>query len=229
VILDFRFWIFDWGPHIRIRRRLNRPRRLNHDQNSFRPCGGAAGCWVLILFLCLAGCEQQMAEQPRYDPLEPSTFFTDGQSARPLVPGTVARGDLREDTHLYAGITGGAPANAFPFAITAEVLKRGQERYNIFCSPCHARTGTGDGMIVRRGFTRPASFHIDRLRNVPPGYVFNVISHGMGAMPDYRHQIGANDRWAIVAYIRALQLSYNATLTDVPPEKLNSLAEVPSQ
>ena len=171
-----------------------------------------------LLPIFLLACRQQMADQPRYDPMEPSDFFADGQSARPLVENTIARGTLREDEHLYEGIAGGAPATTFPFPITAEIMQRGRERYDIFCSPCHSRTGYGDGMIVRRGFTRPASFHVDRLREAPPGYVFSVITNGFAAMPSYRQQIAAEDRWAIVAYLRALQASQNASAKDLPAE-----------
>ncbi|HEU4342658.1 MAG TPA: cytochrome c [Candidatus Binatia bacterium] len=160
-----------------------------------------------------------MADQPRYDPLEASTFFKDGQSARPLPPGTVARGELRLDAHLYHGIADGVPAKSFPFPVTLPVLQRGQERFDIYCAPCHSRTGDGDGMIVRRGFTRPPSFHSERLRELPPGHVFRVISDGLGAMPNYRHQITSHDRWAIAAYIRALQLSHNSSVADVPADK----------
>ena len=173
---------------------------------------------ILLALVAVSGCEQKMAQQPRYDPLEPSEFFEDGQSARHLPPGTVARGDLRADTHLDSGVVEGAPAKVFPFPITRAVLERGQERYNIYCAPCHSRTGDGDGMIVRRGFTRPASFHIERLREAPPGYIFSVITNGFGAMPDYRYQVSPADRWAISAYIEALQLSRNATPELVPPE-----------
>jgi mono/diheme cytochrome c family protein len=167
----------------------------------------------------IAGCRQQMADQPRYDPLEASTFFKDGQSARPLPPGTVARGELRLDAHLYHGIAAGVPARSFPFPVTLQVLRRGQERFDIYCSPCHSRTGDGEGMIVRRGFTRPPSFHSERLRELPPGHVFRVISDGLGAMPNYRHQITPHDRWAITAYIQALQLSHNSSVTNVPVDK----------
>jgi hypothetical protein len=168
--------------------------------------------------LMTSACRQQMAEQPRYDPLEASQFFTDGQSARPLVENTIARGQLTEDEHFSGGISGGAPATTFPFPITLEILRRGRERYGIFCAPCHSLTGDGDGMIPRRGFTRAASFHIERLRTAPPGYFFVVISEGFGAMPSYRTQIAPRDRWAITAYVRALQLSQNATVNDLPPE-----------
>lgn len=169
-------------------------------------------------FFILCGCRQQMGDQPRYDPLEPSAFFADGQSARQLVPGTVARSEpINDQTLLYTGRAGNAFVNAFPFPVTAEVMKRGQERFNIFCSPCHSRTGDGDGMIVRRGYTRPPSFHSDRLRQAPTGYLFTVITNGFGAMPTYAAQVSPRDRWAIIAYIRALQLSQQATLADAPP------------
>lgn len=174
-----------------------------------------ACCLLPIFFLA---CRQQMADQPRYDPLEASDFFADGQAARPVVANTVARGTLKDDEHLYEGMEGGKPATTFPFPITAEIMQRGRERYDIFCSPCHSRTGYGDGIIVRRGFTRPASFHIERLREAPPGYMFNVISNGFAAMPSYRVQIGAEDRWAIVAYLRALQASQSAGVNDLSAE-----------
>lgn len=178
---------------------------------------------VVLGFCLLSACEQEMTRQPRYDPFERSDFFQDGQSARHLPAGTVARGELRADTHLYTGLSEGVPAKTFPFPVSLSVLQRGQERFNIYCAPCHSRTGDGDGMIVRRGFTRPASFHMERLRAAAPGYLFAVITNGFGAMPDYRYQIAAEDRWAIVAYIRALQLSRNATPDLVPPEKIGEL------
>jgi hypothetical protein len=184
---------------------------------------------ALTFTVLFAGCRQQMADQPRYDPLEPSEFFEDGQSARQLPPGTVARGQLRADTHLYMGISQGAPAKTFPFAISLAVLERGQERYNIYCAPCHSRTGDGDGMIVRRGFTRPPSFHTERLRAVPPGFIFSVITNGFGAMPNYRYQVSPEDRWAIIAYIQALQLSQNATVAMVPPDKQSELTKATEQ
>jgi mono/diheme cytochrome c family protein len=176
-------------------------------------------------FLAVA-CQQQMAEQPRYEPLEPSTFFADGRASRSLVPGTVARGHLKTDAHLYAGQANGKLADTFPFPVTRAVLERGQERYNIYCSPCHGRIGNGEGIVVQRGFQRPASFHIDRLREAPAGYFFNVITNGFGAMYDYAARVKSEDRWAIIAYIRALQLSQNATLADVPAEERPQLAGV---
>lgn len=179
--------------------------------------------YALCSMFFLAGCQQQMADQPRYKPLAKSSFFGDERSARPLVQGTVPRGQLRADEHLYTGKSGGVLVDTFPFPITREVLKRGQERFNIFCSPCHDRVGTGRGMVVRRGFRPPPSFHIERLRKVPVGHFFDVETNGFGAMPDYAGQIPARDRWAIAAYIRALQLSQRANVVDVPPEKRQKL------
>ncbi|MGB7947917.1 MAG: cytochrome c, partial [Candidatus Binatia bacterium] len=187
------------------------------------------GLCVLMLFALavLAGCRQQMADQPRYEPLGPSSFFEDGRAARPLVEGTVARDQLREDELLYSGKEGGKPVNRFPFPVTLAEFKRGQERFNIFCSPCHDRVGTGQGMIVRRGYRAPPSFHIDRLRQTPAGYFFDVMTSGFGVMPDYAQQIQPEDRWAIVAYIRALQLSQQARLADVPPDQREQLGIKP--
>jgi hypothetical protein len=165
-----------------------------------------------------------MHDQPKYEALEASDFFSDGRSARPIVEGTVARGHLNEDTLLFQGKLNGKPAEVFPFPINLQDLDRGQERYNIYCTPCHDRLGNGEGMVVRRGFRRPPSYHIDRLRQAPPGYLFDVITNGFGAMQDYSAQIAVRDRWAIVAYIRALQLSQNARLTDVPESERNSLS-----
>lgn len=176
----------------------------------------------IALFL-FAACQQQMADQPRYDPLQKSDFFGDDRSARPNVEGTVARGRLDDDEHFYAGKIGGRPAAEFPFALTREILARGRERFDIFCSPCHDRLGNGQGMIVRRGYRAPPSYHIDRLRQAPVGHFFEVMTHGLGAMPDYAEQIAPADRWAIAAYIRALQLSRRATLAEVPAEERRKL------
>ena len=158
-----------------------------------------------------------MHDNPRSEPLEASRVFADGSASRPAVAGTVPRGHLNEDDFLHTGKdAGGQPVAEFPFAITRKELDRGEERYNIFCAPCHSRLGDGNGMVVQRGFRQPPSFHIDRLRQVPPGYVFDVITNGFGVMPDYRSQITVEDRWAIVAYLKALQLSQNGTMADVP-------------
>jgi mono/diheme cytochrome c family protein len=157
-----------------------------------------------------------MHDQPKYTPFAESTFFADGRSARPPVEGTVARGQLHDDTLLYTGKVGGADATMFPFAIDARVMARGRERYDIYCAPCHARTGLGDGLVVRRGYRRPPSYLDDRLREAPVGHFYDVITNGFGAMPDYAAQIAPADRWAIAAYIRALQFSGHATLAEVP-------------
>jgi mono/diheme cytochrome c family protein len=156
-----------------------------------------------------------MHDQPKYVPLRESTFFGDARSARPLVAGTVARGQLRDDPLLYTGKRGGTDADVFPFAITDRLMRRGQERFDIYCSPCHGRTGDGNGMVVQRGYRHPPTYHQDRLRTAPVGHFFDVITNGFGAMPDYAAQIRAEDRWAIAAYIRALQLSQHAAVADV--------------
>jgi hypothetical protein len=181
-----------------------------------------AVCLVAVAVLA-AACRQDMQDQPRYEPLEASSFFEDGRASRPLVPGTVARDDVRADTPFYTGKSGGTPVNRVPIAVTRQVLLRGRERYDIFCAPCHDRVGSGRGMVVRRGFRPPPSFHIDRLREAPVGHFFEVMTHGSGAMADYAAQVSRRDRWAIAAYIRALQLSQRATLADVPAARRREL------
>jgi mono/diheme cytochrome c family protein len=171
---------------------------------------------LLAAALLMAGCRQDMHDQPKFKPYAKSDFFADQRSARPLVDGTIARGQLRADELLETGNVAGKPSDLFPFPVTASVLERGHDRYDIYCSPCHGRTGQGDGMIVRRGYRRPPSFHQDRLRQAAPGYLFDVTSRGFGAMPDYATQVPPGDRWAIIAYLRVLQRSQRATLADVP-------------
>jgi mono/diheme cytochrome c family protein len=166
-----------------------------------------------------------MHDQPRYEPLEASAFFKDGRSSRPQVEGTVARGQLRLDEHLYTGKIGGKPAVSFPFAITETVLERGRDRFNIFCSACHGKLGNGQGIVVQRGLKAPPSFHIDRLRQSPPGYYFDVMTNGFGAMFDLSHAVAVRDRWAIAAYVRVLQRSQRATLEDVPEPQRAALVE----
>ena len=179
-----------------------------------------ASKWVAVLSLCLmslAGCRQDMHNQPKYRGLRPSTFFADGSSARPIVEGTVARGTLQDDEAFFTGKVDKVTVKELPFAVDEAVLNRGEERYNIYCSPCHDKSGSGNGMVIQRGFARhPPSYHIDRLRQADAGHFFDVITNGFGAMPDYKAQIAPRDRWAIVAYIRALQLSQHASATDVP-------------
>jgi hypothetical protein len=171
----------------------------------------------LVAVLGLAGCRQDMHDQPRFIPYRQSDFFADMRSERPPVDGTVARGQLHEDTYLYTGKMGNNPGDYMPFPVTTEVLARGRERFNIYCTPCTSRLGDGNGMIVQRGYKKPPSYHTERLRKAPLGYFFDVMTNGFGAMPDYASQIPVNDRWAIVAYIRALQLSQGATKADMPP------------
>jgi mono/diheme cytochrome c family protein len=171
-----------------------------------------------LLVLGGTGCEirQAMYDQPKYRPLQYSEFFGDDRSSRPTIPGTVAQGLLNADAHLMLGEVDGKPAELFPEPVTMDMLQRGRERFNIFCSPCHDRAGTGNGMVVQRGFKKPVSFHDPRLRASPVGYFYGNITKGFGQMPSYAAQIPVRDRWAIVAYIRALQLSQQATLDDVP-------------
>jgi len=213
---------------------------------------------LLIGLALMSGCRQDMHDQPKYRPLRPIDAFgsiTDGRSARPLVEGTVARDELRDDVEFYtgklrqsqSGATTAQPQNVpptqtvnqqgaqvpaqtyqgfvtdFPMPITAADLDRGQERFNIYCSVCHGRLGDGSGMIVKRGFRKPPSFHDDRLRNAPIGYFFDVATNGFGAMPDYASQIPLDDRWRIIAYIRALQLSQRGSLADVPASERGKL------
>jgi mono/diheme cytochrome c family protein len=194
-----------------LRNRTTSPRRL---------LGALAVCAAA---LALGACRQDMHDAPRYDPFEASAVLPKGASAQPLVAGTVARGHLDDDEQLYQGKVNGQPATTFPFAITRADLDRGQERFNIYCSPCHGRTGEGNGMVVQRGYRQAASYHVDRLRQAPVGYFFDVITNGFGVMPDYRAQIPVDDRWRIVAYVRALQLSHDATTSDVPADELNRL------
>ncbi|HLX85843.1 MAG TPA: cytochrome c [Terriglobales bacterium] len=171
---------------------------------------------VVALIALTAGCRLDMHLQPYYRTMAKSDFFADNRSARLPVDGTVARGDLHEDTYFYTGKIGSNPGDFMPFPVTKEVLERGRERFDIYCAPCHGRVGDGDGFIPSRGYKRPPSFHIDRLRKIPIGYFFDVDTNGFGVMPDYSAQIAPRDRWCIAAYIRALQLSQNASAGDVP-------------
>ena len=170
----------------------------------------------VFCLLTVAGCRQDMHNQPKYRPLRPSALFADQSSARPLIEGTVARGALQEDEAFFTGKVATATVKEMPFPITDKDLDRGQERFNVFCTPCHDMTGSGRGMVVQRGYRQPPSFHDPRLRAADPGYMFDVITNGFGAMPDYKAQIDARDRWRIVAYVRALQVAHSATTADVP-------------
>jgi len=213
---------------------------MNHDLRRIVP--------TLVVVL-LAGCDRlDMYDQPRYEPLEASDFFSDGLSARQPVEGTIPRGGLRDDEPFYTGKVAGKAVGQIPeaaFRATHErdprhfdrpydetsqadlrraLLVRGQERFNIYCSVCHGRLGDGDGMIVRRGFRKPPSYHIDRLRQAPAGHFYDVMTNGFGAMASYANRIDVDDRWAIVAYIRALQLTQNARPEDVPEEQRRALS-----
>jgi len=184
---------------------------------------------LALLLLTPLGCRQEMYDQPKYKDLRRSNFFDDRRQVRPLPDGTVARGFLREDSRMFAERDpGGALVTAFPMSVDRPLLERGRQRYDIFCSPCHDRTGTGDGMVVRRGYRPPPSFHIPRLRDAPVGHLYDVISNGFGAMPDYSTQIEVPDRWAIVAYVRALQLSENAPIDSLPAEERARLEGQPA-
>jgi hypothetical protein len=206
--------------------KMSRRCRINHS----------AQLRAVLLLLAAAvvvaagGCRQDMQNQPKFIPLRSSEFFPDHRSARDPIYGTVAwtKEPLNENTYFFTGKRGDTYGNDLPFAFNREVLERGRERYNIYCTPCHSMVGDGNGMIVQRGYKRPPSFHDQRLRNAPLGYYFDVISNGLAAMPDYASQVRTEDRWAIAAYIRALQLSQNAKPEDVPEslkEKINQPLE----
>ena len=178
--------------------------------------------------LFAGACRQDMHDAPRYDPYESSAIFRNESSAQPLVVGTEPRRDvagavLDEDELLNTGKQAGQIANVFPFAITRADLDRGEERFNIYCSPCHGKTGEGNGMVVQRGYRQAANFHIDRLRMMPVGYYIDVMTNGFGVMPDYRAQITADDRWRIAAFVKALQLSHTGAAGDVPAAELERL------
>ena len=165
----------------------------------------------------ISACRQDMHDQPKLQPLERSSFFSDQRASRPPVDGTVARGELHEDALLYTGFENGELATEFPFPVTRAVIERGRQRFDIYCSPCHGQVGDGLGAVVQRGFQRPPSYHIDRLREAPVGHFYNVITNGKGRMYSFNDRIQPNDRWAIASYIRALQLSRNVNVNDLPP------------
>src|SRR6266478_6881575 len=178
--------------------------------------------------LSFAGCNntlrQDMANQPRQNPLSPSDFFADGRSERPAVENTVVRGSIQDDSLLVP-----KESNAFPLSLTAELLQRGEQRYGIYCTPCHGIQGDGMGMVAMRGMKHPPSYHQERLRKVPNGYLYDVITNGFGAMLGYSAQIAPRDRWAVVAYLRALQLSRNARIAELPPDVREKVLHPPAQ
>ena len=181
---------------------------------------------VLIAAL-VAGCRQDMHDAPRYEAYEASPFFADGRASRQPPAGTVARGWLRADEALYTGRANGELVSEFPFPVSSEDMARGHERFNIYCTPCHGILGDGQGMVVQRGLRRAASYHQDRLRDERVGYFYDVVTNGFGAMQGYAEQIPVRDRWLIVAYVRALQLSQHATLAEVPADRQGSLDAAP--
>lgn len=198
-----------------------------------RPCRPLIGGFRPLGLLCIAaalamaslGCHQDMWNQPRYKPLAKTSFFADGLSARPQVPGVVPYGYGARDGLLHTGKVDGELANTFPYPVTREVILRGQERFGIYCTPCHGRLGDGQGMIVQRGFKRPPSYHIDRLREAPAGYFFDVITNGFGTMYSHASRVSPEDRWAISAYIRTLQYSQFAPQTDLSEQERAQLAK----
>ena len=201
--------------------------RAEGIENDMRKFNKLAAFGAMAATLVLSGCRQDMHDQPKFFPQRGTDFYADGRSVRPQVENTVARGQLHEDAYFYTGLVNGKEGDGLPFPVTMAVLERGQERYNVYCTPCHSRVGNGIGMIVQRGYMKAGSFHSARLETAPLGHFFHVISNGYGAMPDYASQITPEDRWAIVAYIRALQLSQKATEADVPAgQKVESLASI---
>jgi mono/diheme cytochrome c family protein len=178
---------------------------------------------LLLACVVFAGCRQDMHDTPRYEAYEASTAFPDGRSSRSAPAGTVARGLLREDEALNTGKVDGQLVEAVPFAVTHADLQRGQERFNIYCTPCHGRLGDGNGMVVQRGLRQAASYHQDRLRQERIGYFYDVITNGFGAMQGYAEQIPVRDRWLIASYVRVLQFSQNATINDVPADRRGDL------
>ena len=197
--------------------RAGRPHDSRRDGSGTRVVQALLGAIVFASLSFLAGCRLDMQNQPKYIPLRESDFFADGRSERPLVPGTVPHTKEREDSSYYTGLVGDKLLDTMPVPVNRELLKRGQERFNIYCAPCHSELGDGQGMVARRGYLKPPSFHDDRLRNAPLGHFYRIMTYGSGAMPDYAQQIPPADRWAIIAYIRALQLSQAAPASDVPP------------
>ncbi len=176
------------------------------------------------LAVAASGCRRDMFVQPKSNPLKASDFFADGAASRPLPPHVIARGDLEADEKFYTGKIGTNDLEVIPAPVTMDLLRRGQDRFNIYCSPCHGKTGEGNGMVVQRGFPAPPTYHQERLRNAPIGHFFDVMTHGYGVMYSYAQRVPPADRWAIAAYIRALQLSRNAHLQDAPPDEQTKLA-----
>ncbi len=187
-----------------------------------------AGVVLLSLgAVALTGCRTDMQDQPKYKPLAESDFFADHRSARPQVEGTVARGHLRIDQARYTGRVNNNDIDYFPIAITADDVRRGQQRFDVYCAPCHGRIGDGQGLVVKRGFLAPPSYYTAKLMSSPVGHFFDVISNGFGAMRSYGARVAPDDRWRIAAYIRALQYSMTRTIADVPSDQRGNLPVLP--
>jgi len=202
--------------------------RRGHDRPGRAFAGLMLLAWTSCLFL--AACRRDMADQRRQKPLSASPLFPDGTSARPLPPHTIARGELREDEHFFSAKVNGQVVDTLPEPVTPALLQRGRERFDIYCAVCHGSAGEGNGIVVQRGFPVPPSLHLDRLRAAPVGHFFEVISNGYGVMAPYASRVKPADRWAIAAYIRALQLSQHAVLADADPAARAKLeAEVPHE
>lgn len=179
-----------------------------------------------VSMITLAGCRQDMHNQPKFYPQRGSSFYADGRSVRPQVQNSVARGQLDESSYLMTGFEGGKEGDGMPLPVDATLLQRGQERYNVFCTACHSRVGNGGGIVVQRGYLPAGNFHTDRLRKAPLGHFYNVIANGYGGMPDYSAQLSVEERWAVVAYVRALQLSQSAPITDAGGNRIEKLGDV---
>jgi mono/diheme cytochrome c family protein len=184
---------------------------------------------VFAAAVLVAGCRQDMHDTPRYEPYEASTFFADGRASRVPPIGTVARGELRADEHLYTGRVDGEFVETFPFAVSHGDLERGRQRYTVFCAPCHGQIGDGNGMVVQRGLRQAATYHQERLREEKIGYFYDVITNGFGAMQGYAEQVPVRDRWLIAAYIRALQYSQHAPVDAVPSGDRPRLNQTPEE
>lgn len=198
----------------------------NRPQGAVSRSRLAAASLVAVTVLGMAGCRQDMHNQPKFYPQRGTTLYADGRSVRPQVVDTVARGQMDESSYLMTGFQGGKEGDGLPVALTPELMARGQERYNIYCTACHSRVGNGGGIVVQRGYRPAGNFHIDRLRQAPLGHFYNVIANGYGAMPEYGTMLTIEDRWAVVAYIRALQLSQNATMADAGGTHIERLGDV---
>jgi mono/diheme cytochrome c family protein len=196
--------------------RIEKMRRTSVQKLNRKPIRIAAMSVLAAASLAATGCRQDMHNQPKFVPQRGTDFYADGRSARPQVENTVGRSQLRQDTYFYTGFQNGKEGEGLPFPVTMAVLERGQERYNIYCAPCHSRVGNGAGMIVQRGYAKAGNFHDARIAAAPLGHYFAVMTNGYGAMPEYAAQLTPEERWAVAAYIRALQLSQNATRADVP-------------